>query len=402
VHELGDTPTFDAATATEVVEGVLAAVGGGDAWHTELSEGVLGALPDVAELSVLRDVLRAHLRAVTPIDDTIDAVGRADRAIDRLVADRTSRDVAALQSVAFLDPLTGVGNRRALERDLPRELARAKRRSTKVSVAAIDLDGLKGINDEHGHAAGDVALQGLANGLIETLRLGDAVYRVGGDEFVVVLPETDATVVAPVLDRCLSSAPRFSFGVATAPDDATTASLLLDVADSRLLAGRRNSRARRPTTATSDREVVIDLERRRTAERPAVFDEMTVVTRERTLDVEVVLRVEHATVRGRGAGSSVAAAAPQIAAGAVVDALTALDPELAGAHIDGAEIMRVGSSSVAVVTILLPTDSGEARYTGAAFVRDRGPLEASAKAMLHALNRRMSNVTPSDAHPAAG
>jgi len=402
VHELGDTPTFDSATAMEVVEGVLAAAGGAEAWRADLSEAVLGALPDVPELSVLRDVMRAHLRAATPLDDALDAVGRADRAIDHLVADRTSRDVAALQSVAFLDPLTGVGNRRALERDLPRELARAKRRSTKVSVAAIDLDGLKGINDEHGHAAGDVALQGLANGLVESLRLGDAVYRVGGDEFVVVMPETDATVVAPVLDRCLTSAPRFSFGIATAPDDATSASLLLDVADSRLLAGRRNTRAHRPANETSEREVVIDLERRRAVERPAVFDQMTVVTRERTLDVEVVLRVEQATVRGRGAGSRVAAAAPQIAAGAVVDALTALDPDLAGAHIDGAEIMRVGSSSVAVVTVLLPTDSGEARYTGAAFVRDRGPLEASAKAMLHALNRRMSNLTPTDVRPVAG
>jgi diguanylate cyclase (GGDEF)-like protein len=398
VHELGDTPTFDPAKAMEIVEAVLASVEGDDSWHDRLTENFLGALPDVRELSLLRDVLRGHLRSARPLDDAIDAVGRGEEAIDRLVTDRTSRDVAALQSVAFLDPLTGVSNRRALSRDLPRELSRAKRRGTKVSVAAIDLDGLKRINDEFGHGAGDIALQGLAHALVETLRLGDTVYRVGGDEFVVVLPETDGSVVAPLLGRCLTSAPRFSFGVATAPDDASTASQLLDVADSRLLSGRRNERSpRAPATGSPIDEVVIELDKHRAGERPAVFDEMTVVTRERTLDVEVVLRLEHTTVRGRADGSNVGTAAPQVAAGAVVDALTAIDPDLANAHIDGAEIMRVGTSSVAVVTVMLPTAAGEARYTGAAFVRDRGPLEASAKAMLHALNRRMGRLAEASA-----
>jgi diguanylate cyclase (GGDEF)-like protein len=367
---------------------------------------VLERLPDIDELTCLRSLLRTRVSEVLPMDDALRVIDRCDAAVDRLIADRTSRDIAALQSVAFLDPLTGVGNRRALERDLSRELARAIRHDRKVAVAAIDLDGLKRINDDHGHAAGDQALRSLARVLSETVRTGDGVYRVGGDEFVVVLPETDGEIVAPLLGRCLTAAPRFSYGVATAPEDGTKASQLLDVADARLIEDRRTVRGKVPAaagrrgrgttgTTTLDEQgddIVIDIGSSGSAGR-GVFEEIVIVSRERTLDIEVVLRIDRATVRGRAGGSSVAAAAPQVAAGAVVDALISVDPDLAGAHIDGAEIIRVGSLSVAVVTVLLPSGGGDDRYTGAALVRDRGPLEASARAMLDALNRRVARAT---------
>jgi diguanylate cyclase (GGDEF)-like protein len=393
VHERGDSPTFDTAKATEIVEAVLAAIEGDARWHDVRTENLLGALPNIDELTVLRDVLRARLRGARPLDDALEILGRADAAIDRLVADRTNRDVAALQSVAYLDPLTGVGNRRALERDLARELSRASRSERKVSVAAIDLDGLKRINDEHGHGAGDMALQSLARALVETIRVADTVYRVGGDEFVVVLPETDGSAVAPLLGRCLTAAPRFSFGVATAPDDATTAGQLLDVADGRLLAGRRADRAPQDTRSEGDSDrLVIELGPRRPTSRAGVLEEIVVVSRERTIEVEVGLRVEGRAVRGRAEGSNVGAAGPHVAASAVIAALVSVDPTLADAHIDGAEIVRIGTSPVAVVTVVLPAGGGEDRFTGAAVVRDRGPLEAAARAMLGALGRRLSRV----------
>jgi len=231
------------ANATELVTAVLAAADGRADWRDPLSDAVLGRLPEVEELTALRSLLRTRVSTAMPLDEAIEVLDRCDAAVDRLIADRTSRDVAALQSVAFLDPLTGVGNRRALERDLTRELARAVRHERKVSVAAIDLDGLKRINDDHGHPAGDQALRSLARVLVETVRTGDSVYRVGGDEFVVVLPETDGETVPPLLERCLAAAPRFSFGVATAPEDATKSGPLLDLADARLIEGRRTARA---------------------------------------------------------------------------------------------------------------------------------------------------------------
>jgi hypothetical protein len=216
---------------------------------------------------------------------------------------------------------------------------------------------------------------------------------VGGDEFVVVLPETDGSAVGPLLGRCLTAAPRFSFGVATAPDDAMTAGQLLDIADGRLLAGRRAGRApqdARPATAAD--HLVIELGAQHSTPRAGVLEEIVVVSRERTVDVEVALRVEGRAVRGRASGSNVGAAAPQVAARAVIDALVSVDPNLADAHIDGAEIVRIGTSPVAVVTVVLPSGEGEDRFTGAAVVRDRGPLEAAARAMLGGLARHLSRI----------
>src|SRR5690348_4970879 len=86
------------------------------------------------------------------------------------------------------DPLTGLYNRRALEESLHRELARARRRSDPIGVIAIDADHFKLINDSHGHEAGDAVLRALARLLLESVREDDIACRLGGEEFVVVLP----------------------------------------------------------------------------------------------------------------------------------------------------------------------------------------------------------------------
>jgi diguanylate cyclase len=96
------------------------------------------------------------------------------------------KDNEELASQAFLDPLTGVANRRALLQELKRMLARAQRDGGQVHIAFIDLDGFKGINDRHGHQAGDQFLKQVAGRLSSSVRLGDFVGRYGGDEFVVI------------------------------------------------------------------------------------------------------------------------------------------------------------------------------------------------------------------------
>ena len=96
-----------------------------------------------------------------------------------------------LVSEAHTDTLTGIGNRRTLFKHFDRELARAARHGTRLSCVMIDVDLFKVINDKHGHAIGDNVLRGLANLLQEKSRTGDVLCRHGGEEFCILLPETD-------------------------------------------------------------------------------------------------------------------------------------------------------------------------------------------------------------------
>jgi diguanylate cyclase (GGDEF)-like protein len=94
-----------------------------------------------------------------------------------------------LTTLARQDPLTGLGNRRALEQDLDLLEARVTRYEHSYCIAVLDVDHFKSYNDTYGHPAGDQMLQAFANRLQEEVRAGDALYRLGGDEFLCVLPE---------------------------------------------------------------------------------------------------------------------------------------------------------------------------------------------------------------------
>ncbi len=156
--------------------------------------------------------------------------------VQRLMMVVAHEAVAKLQADALCDPLTGVGNRRAFDLGFAKERARAERHQRFFSVAMIDLDGLKVVNDTMGHAAGDERLQGVAEHLVATCRRIDAPYRIGGDEFVVLMPDTDSTGANAFVARLRRAPiPSFSAGVATFPSDGFE---LLRVADSRLYAGR--------------------------------------------------------------------------------------------------------------------------------------------------------------------
>ncbi len=95
-----------------------------------------------------------------------------------------------LSEQAIHDPLTGLYNRRYLEDSLMRELHRARRRNTPLCISMLDVDNFKGINDTYGHAAGDALLAGLSRILRENLRRSDIACRYGGDEFVLILPDS--------------------------------------------------------------------------------------------------------------------------------------------------------------------------------------------------------------------
>ncbi|MGH2871174.1 MAG: sensor domain-containing diguanylate cyclase, partial [Solirubrobacteraceae bacterium] len=107
-------------------------------------------------------------------------------------------DRAALARQAATDSLTGLANRRALQQRLGANLARARRQGSPVSVAVVDVDRFKLINDGSGHATGDEILVAVARGLASAARAQDTVARVGGDEFAWILPDTagEAAIVA--------------------------------------------------------------------------------------------------------------------------------------------------------------------------------------------------------------
>jgi len=93
--------------------------------------------------------------------------------------------------LASIDPLTGLYGRRAFEERLEHDLALARRRKSAVTLAYIDLDDFKRVNDQRGHAAGDRVLKVTARVLMESVRATDTAARLGGDEFALVLPDTD-------------------------------------------------------------------------------------------------------------------------------------------------------------------------------------------------------------------
>ena len=128
------------------------------------------------------------------VADFLQAVHQFERVADRLASWVTA-------SMTDVDELTGLLNRTAMERDLAREQAQLLRTGGKVTVAMVDADHFKQVNDDHGHAFGDHVLQTLAERFVESLRPRDQVYRYGGEEFLLLLPDTPLDKAAPVLER---------------------------------------------------------------------------------------------------------------------------------------------------------------------------------------------------------
>jgi diguanylate cyclase (GGDEF)-like protein len=168
----------------------------------------------------------------------------------RLVSDA---DLAVLRVNAITDPLTGLYNRRFLVDHLAREIARAERSETLLSVVLMDLRGFKSINDRLGHPVGDSVLVRTARVIRESLRAVDAGCRWGGDEFVLVLPNTDMFSALAVAERVREKIASMAFpsrgglvldlhyGVASYPHDGKSTDFLMKVADLRLYQCRSQS-----------------------------------------------------------------------------------------------------------------------------------------------------------------
>lgn len=197
----------------------------------------------VAETEPLLAMLDGFDEDLQPLEKLIDALRERAEAFD------------AQRLLAGSDELTGIANRRSFNEVLSREVSRCRRSGRPLSLLLLDVDGLKCINDKHGHLAGDEAIVAVSRACTASLRGSDVVARLGGDEFAVVLPETSeeqAVVVRRRIRRKLAMEPgsHASLGISIGgsvmlePDmDART---LMSVADDALYEDKRVRKSNAP------------------------------------------------------------------------------------------------------------------------------------------------------------
>jgi diguanylate cyclase (GGDEF)-like protein len=177
-------------------------------------------------------------------------------------------ELKKLELNAVTDPLTGLYNRRLFAETFEKELNRARRYTQPLGLVTLDLHRFKEVNDKHGHPRGDDVLRAAAATLKKALRTSDSAFRIGGDEFALLLPQTDSaqalalsrrvqTVFAEMLQPLqLAVTVAMDHGVAIFPQDAEQADQLIRIADERLYRlkhanhSKTNNGAARPELST--------------------------------------------------------------------------------------------------------------------------------------------------------
>ncbi len=173
----------------------------------------------------------------------INTDGRTERGRYQLIMKDITEDVR----LSTVDHLTSIYNRRFINEFLMKEIERSKRSKNNFSIIMCDIDDFKVINDKYGHASGDRVLRFVSQCILDSLRNSDIVGRYGGDEFVIILPETSNEGAGKIIEKIrlniagsviplVKGAAKVivSFGIATFPDDGITSDDLLVVSDERM------------------------------------------------------------------------------------------------------------------------------------------------------------------------
>ena len=167
---------------------------------------------------------------------------------------RLARTLRYLRDISLTDDLTGAFNRRHAMDSLREWFARSKRYGTHFSLIYFDLNGLKQINDSYGHQAGDLLLRAVVNACKKLLRESDLLFRMGGDEFMVLCPDTDKRGAFICADRMLEAVNTvtiidqtvsFAYGVAHSSDDYKDMDDMLHYADEAMYECKQKQRASR-------------------------------------------------------------------------------------------------------------------------------------------------------------
>jgi diguanylate cyclase (GGDEF)-like protein len=241
------------ATAMTDMETALDAVNRGHAF------GLLHKPWQLEELLLLvRQALEQH-RLRRELHDKISELERANAGLahaNELLA-ASNKELARLYELASTDEKTGTRSYRFFVDRLEEEVARALRYEHPLSLTLLDLDGFKSVNDAHGHVAGDSVLIGVAALLSESVRVMDVVARYGGDEFALILPDTDHSGACVLSDRlrqrvidarfdpATRGAITLSMGIASIPiHEVTSGQELVRLADSALYRAKNQGRNR--------------------------------------------------------------------------------------------------------------------------------------------------------------
>lgn len=211
--------------------------------HVELNETQSLEIWDQAQAR--KRELREALGKTTSFQSAlIDVLAAAN--LIRLPILMEFEDLKRLQINAATDPLTGLYNRRLFEEYFEKELNRSIRYSHRLSLVIFDLHRFKEVNDRYGHPQGDKLLQAAATTLRKSLRTSDYAFRIGGDEFALLLPQTETEQAAALSKRLrvaysdtiqqmhLEVPLALDFGLAVYPDDGDQQEILVRVADERL------------------------------------------------------------------------------------------------------------------------------------------------------------------------
>ena len=241
-------------------------------WCKVIAKAVDPKRPEEGAIAIYEDITAEHA-AREALEASRDAAEASREALERAVAERTlelreanerlqteigdrRQAETRAQHLADHDALTGLPNRRLLEDRLTQALAASQRNRKQTAVMFIDLDRFKNINDTVGHAAGDLVLKEVAERLVKQLRVVDTICRMGGDEFVVVLPEIKraadaANVAAKILETVaqpftvegheLHITP--SVGISVFPDDGRDTESLIRNADAAMYHAKESGRA---------------------------------------------------------------------------------------------------------------------------------------------------------------
>ncbi len=265
LDEIRELPTERIARELpELISGIVEAIAEEDADPFNLSKeqaaraaslaGLRGGGREARAADVARDIaalqtVLLHALREDLEDDPVRFAEAAEQLVEATAAIQAEAMEAhvqsrsrELESQANTDPLTGLGNLRALQRQLANLLDVHKRYRHPFALLLMDIDGLKRINDSHGHPAGDRVLMQVAMSLRRSIRSVDTAARIGGDEFCVLLPEQDLKSAAKLAARLATAVEEevavpgepsvtLSIGVAASPEHGDEAEALIDTAD---------------------------------------------------------------------------------------------------------------------------------------------------------------------------